>query len=119
MHATSDVTRLSHSAPPASKPAANPFGPTDTFVRRHIGPDDVDVAAMLDALGVASLEELTAKTVPASIRLQQPLNIGPERGEAELLEELKRIASENKVFTSCIGTGYSDCITPPVIQRNI
>ncbi|HEV7298388.1 MAG TPA: aminomethyl-transferring glycine dehydrogenase [Tepidisphaeraceae bacterium] len=120
MHATSDVTRLSPARPNRTTDAAVPhFGPTDTFVHRHIGPDDAEVATMLETLGVASLEELTAKTVPAAIRLQRPLNLGPERGEAELLEDLKKMASENKVFTSCIGAGYSDCITPPVIQRNI
>jgi len=117
MHATRDVTRLSHTN--LSKPIVPNFGPTDTFVHRHIGPDDAEIASMLQTLGLASLEELTAKTVPAAIRLKQPIDIGPERGEAELIEELRKIASENKVFTSCIGMGYSDTITPPVIARNI
>ena len=31
----------------------------------------------------------------------------------------KKIAGENKVFRSFIGLGYYDCITPPVIQRNV
>src|SRR5439155_23529971 len=56
---------------------------------------------------------------PASIRLQCPLKLGEPRGEHELFAELKTIASKNKVFRSCLGMGYSDTITPPVIQRNI
>lgn len=117
MHATSDVTPLSTTK--STKQPTDPFAPTDTFVHRHIGPDDAEIDTMLGTLGLSSLEELTAKTVPAAIRLNRPLNIGPERGESDLLEELRKVANENKVFTSCIGMGYSDTITPPVIARNI
>ncbi|MDB4953647.1 MAG: gcvP, partial [Myxococcales bacterium] len=87
--------------------------------RRHIGPDAADVKEMLALLGVDSLDELVEQTVPAAIRLKKPLNIGEPRGEFELLQELKQIASKNKVFRSFIGMGYYDTITPPVIQRNI
>src|SRR3954454_11585153 len=93
--------------------------PSDTFVRRHIGPGPDEVDQMLQAIGAASLEELVEQTVPASIRLNRLLNLGEPRGEFELLVELKGIAAKNKVLRSCIGMGYSDTITPPVIQRNI
>src|SRR3954454_9266083 len=93
--------------------------PSDTFVRRHIGPGPDEVDQMLQAIGAASLDQLVEQTVPASIRLNRPLNLGEPRGEFELLQELKGIASKNKVFRSYIGMGYSDTITPPVIQRNI
>ena len=96
-----------------------PLEPIDTFVRRHIGPDGDDVRAMLELLGVDSLNELVEQTVPAAIRLKKPLKIGEPRGEFELLTELKTIASKNKIFRSFIGMGYYDTITPPVIQRNI
>jgi glycine dehydrogenase len=119
MHATSDVASLSHARQVSERLGSIDFGPTDTFVHRHIGPDDAEIATMLGTLGLASLEELTGKTVPEAIRLKRPLHIGPQRGEAELLEELRKIAAENKVFTSCIGMGYSDTITPPVIARNV
>src|SRR5438105_3414521 len=99
--------------------SAASLAPTDTFVRRHIGPSDADIAEMLSALGLGSLEELSAQTVPASIRLKSPLKLGPPRGEFELLQELKQIASKNKVVKSMIGQGYYDTITPPVIQRNL
>ncbi len=74
---------------------------------------------MLEVIGVGSLDQLIEQTVPASIRLNRPLNLGEPRGEHELLLELKSIASKNKVFKSYIGMGYYDTITPPVIQRNI
>ncbi|HYF47835.1 MAG TPA: aminomethyl-transferring glycine dehydrogenase [Planctomycetota bacterium] len=91
----------------------------DQFVNRHIGPDDKDVQAMLKTLGVASLDELIAQTVPESIRFRKPLNLPPALTETEMLAELSGIAAKNQVFKSYIGMGYSDCITPPVILRNI
>jgi glycine dehydrogenase len=91
----------------------------DRFVNRHIGPDDASAAEMLKLLGLSSLEELVEKTVPAAIRTGRPLALPAARGEAELLNDLRAIASRNRVFRSFIGMGYYDCITPPVIQRNI
>jgi glycine dehydrogenase len=93
--------------------------PQDNFEQRHIGPGDSDIQAMLELLGFASLEDLIDKTVPASIRLQQPIQLGEGRSEYELLDELKAIASKNQIFRSFIGMGYYNTITPPVIQRNI
>src|SRR5262249_28345009 len=66
-----------------------------------------------------TLDDLTSQTVPASIRMQQPLNIPAPRGEREALEELRGLAEHNKVNRSLIGMGYFDCVTPPVILRNI
>src|SRR5207248_7436885 len=105
--------------PPDARIDASILKPSDTFVRRHIGPSPQDVREMLDAIGADSLDELVEQTVPASIRLNRALNLGESRGEFELLQELKAIASKNKVFRSYIGPGYSDTITPPVIQRDI
>jgi glycine dehydrogenase len=102
---------------PAS--AASALAPTDTFPRRHIGPDEAEVREMLAALGYTSLEELIAATVPAGIRLRGELRLPPPRGEHELLDELHAIAARNQVFRSFIGMGYYDCITPTVIQRNV
>ncbi len=95
------------------------FKPTDTFVRRHIGSNDVGIAEMLTTVGYDSLDALVAATVPASIRLKKPLNIGPARAEHEMLVELKQLASKNKIFRNFIGQGYYGTITPPVILRNI
>src|SRR5256886_4189284 len=65
------------------------------------------------------MDELIAATVPGRIRTHHPLNLPSPRGEYELLNELRSIASKNKVYRSYIGLCYHDCITPPVIQRNI
>ncbi|MEO6771435.1 MAG: aminomethyl-transferring glycine dehydrogenase [Kofleriaceae bacterium] len=95
------------------------LAPSDTFARRHIGPDDTEVAAMLAELGYKTLEELTDATVPAGIRLQQPLALGEPFAEHELLEQLHTLASDNQVLRSFIGQGYYDTITPGVILRNV
>lgn len=91
----------------------------DRFIRRHIGPDDAEIGEMLKSLGLESLEQMVQRTIPAQIRANRVLNLPPARGEYQLLTELKNRASQNKVFRSFIGAGYYDCITPPVIQRNI
>jgi len=74
---------------------------------------------MLEAVGVSSLGELVDQTLPADIRLGRELALGRERGEQGLLDELRELAKKNQVMTSYIGMGYSPCITPPVILRNV
>ncbi|NIQ84721.1 MAG: aminomethyl-transferring glycine dehydrogenase [Acidobacteria bacterium] len=93
--------------------------PNDLFVERHIGPSGEGVRAMLETVGVDSLDALADAVVPASIRLTRELKLGKPRGEHELLQELRALSKANQVFRSFIGLGYSDCITPPVIQRNV
>src|SRR2546430_4132800 len=103
-----------------SKPVqANVFAWSDRFVQRHIGPNAAEVNEMLGTCGFKTLNSLIDAAVPSQIRLKRPLNLPPSRSEYGLLNELKTIAGKNRVFRSFIGTGYSDCITPPVIQRNI
>jgi glycine dehydrogenase len=92
---------------------------TDSFVDRHIGPDEADIKAMLKTVGCGSLEELIDSTVPSQIRLSQPLQLPEGKGEFELLQEIQAIATKNQVFKSFIGLGYSDCVTPAVILRNV
>jgi glycine dehydrogenase len=92
---------------------------SDSFIRRHIGPRPDDVPKMLEALGLSSIEELIEKTVPSSIRMAHPLKIDDPADEYSVLAQLRALASQNIVFRSFIGMGYHDCITPPVIQRNI
>ncbi|MEO0651262.1 MAG: aminomethyl-transferring glycine dehydrogenase, partial [Planctomycetota bacterium] len=95
------------------------LGPSDTFLHRHNGPSTDEVRAMLTAVGVASLEALVDEAVPSTIRLGRELELGPLRGEHELLRELHGIASQNVLAKSYIGLGYHGTITPPVIQRNV
>ena len=91
----------------------------DRFVNRHIGPDAADIDKMLAVLGHASLDGLVDAAVPPNIRLARPLNLPAGRSEFGVLNALRAIAAQNQVFRSYIGLGYHDCITPPVIQRNI
>ena len=89
------------------------------FQARHIGPRATDINAMLQTIGVSSLEQLIDETVPANIRLKKSMNIGAPKAEYQYLQELKSIAQKNKVFKSYIGLGYFNTIVPGVIQRNI
>src|SRR6266516_4211209 len=90
-----------------------------TFADRHIGPSADEVAQMLRELGFENLDALLDATVPKNIRLDRPLELPKAKSENEALAELRALASKNKVARSFIGAGYSDCITPPVIQRNV
>ena len=91
----------------------------DSFVRRHLGPTDPDIQEMLAILGMQSLDALVDSTVPDDIRMRMPLSLPAHRSEEDVLNELRTIAGRNHVYRSLIGMGYFDCITPPVIQRNI
>jgi glycine dehydrogenase len=94
------------------------YNPYDFANRRHIGPSPVEMAEMLRAVGVASLDQLIEETVPASIRQREPLNWAP-LSEQDLLARMREVADKNRVMTSLIGQGYSGTFTPPAIQRNI
>jgi len=91
----------------------------DSFARRHIGPNKAERAEMFAELGFKNLDELIDATVPKSIRLDRALNLPEAKSESEALEELRNFARKNTVARSFIGAGYSDTVTPPVIQRNI
>jgi glycine dehydrogenase len=97
------------------------------FADRHIGPDTAAVTAMLEVIGVDSLEELARRALPAGILdgltgsgaapgLDQ---LPPAASEAEALAELRTLADANTVAVSMIGQGYYDTYTPPVLVRNI
>jgi glycine dehydrogenase len=91
----------------------------DSFASRHIGPNEKEIDAMLRELGFENLDALIDAAIPKNIRLNRQLNLPEAKSESEALAELLAIAQKNKVARSFIGAGYSDCITPPVIQRNI
>jgi glycine dehydrogenase len=90
-----------------------------TFADRHIGAGVSEQSAMLDELGYASLEALVDAAVPAAIRERAPLALEAGLSEPEALARLGELGSRNEVFTSLIGLGYSDTITPNVILRNV
>ncbi|MGH7298467.1 MAG: aminomethyl-transferring glycine dehydrogenase, partial [Polyangiaceae bacterium] len=91
----------------------------DRFAARHIGPDEAETADMLRTVGAASLDELIDQTIPAAIRLRRPLDLPAARSEHELLELAHAISQKNEVWRSFLGMGYHDCVTPPVILRNV
>ena len=91
----------------------------DRFALRHIGPDDTETDAMLQVVGAKSLDDLIDQTIPPAIRLRRPLNLPPARSEHELLELAHGISQKNEIWRSFLGMGYHDCVTPPVILRNV
>ncbi len=92
---------------------------TDHFVSRHNGPNAQDVQAMLNKIAAPSLDALIDETVPAGIRLAQPLNLPEGMSEHEYLDHLRGIAAKNKLYKSYIGLGYYGTVLPAVIQRNV
>jgi glycine dehydrogenase len=95
------------------------FPRNDTFASRHLGPRDAELQAMLASLGCSSLDDLTAKAIPSSIRWRGELTTPAAKSERQALAELTALAAENKVLRSYLGMGYHGTLTPAVIQRNI
>ena len=92
---------------------------TNEFRSRHIGPNEAETSQMLETVGVSSLEELIEKTIPSSIISKKTPALPRAQNEYEYLQELKKIAAQNKVFKTYIGQGYYGTITPSVISRNV
>ncbi len=92
---------------------------TDFFEDRHHGVTDAALTQMLTRIGIDSIDELIDQTVPAAIRLPRPLDLPAPKSETQFLTDFRKLANQNKVFKSYIGTGYYDTITPNVILRNI
>ena len=91
----------------------------DGFVRRHIGPSEVDLTAMLHAIGAATLDDVAGKTIPAAIRSNAALDLPPPIDEAATIAELRALAAQNTTVKSLIGMGYHGTVTPPVVLRNV
>ncbi|MBS0642639.1 MAG: aminomethyl-transferring glycine dehydrogenase [Acetobacteraceae bacterium] len=91
----------------------------DGFVRRHIGPSETELTAMLAAVGAATLDDLAAKAVPESIRSNSVLDLPDPVDEAAAITELRALSAQNVLKKSLIGLGYHGTVTPPVILRNV
>src|ERR1700730_4795377 len=91
----------------------------DGFVRRHIGPSETELAAMLHVVGAATLDDVAGKTIPAAIRSNAALDLPPAIDEAAAIAELRALAAQNATAKSLIGMGYHGTSTPPVILRNV
>ena len=92
---------------------------TDLLTCRHNGIHEADLPIMLEKIGVGSVDELIDKTIPANIRLQEPLPLAAPMTERQFAEHIADLASQNKLYTSYIGMGWYDSICPAVIQRNV
>lgn len=93
--------------------------PNDTFARRHIGPNDQDIQAMLDVVGYSSLDALVRATVPEAILNDSPMELPDALTESEMLARARELAEQNDVYRSFIGLGYHEAKVPTVIARNI
>jgi glycine dehydrogenase len=98
---------------------ATPDPGLDAFANRHIGPRADEQAIMLAALKYDALDELVDAAVPSVIREPDALGLAAPLSETEAQARLRELAARNEVFTSLIGLGYHDTITPPVILRNV
>ncbi|EDV23160.1 uncharacterized protein TRIADDRAFT_27926 [Trichoplax adhaerens] len=92
---------------------------SDSFIRRHIGPGPQEQAAMLQELGLQSIEELIDLSVPENIRINHQLNLQEPYDERKLSLRIQKIAEENRIFRSYIGMGYADCVVPKCIRRGL
>ena len=92
---------------------------SESFSDRHIGPRQSDLNAMLNTIGVKSLDELINHVVPSNIRLPKPLSVDSAISEVEFLSMLREKAAKNKLYKNYIGMGYYNTHTPGVILRNI
>ena len=105
--------------PQNTSPSLRDLEHHSAFVERHIGPNDAEIAHMLQVIGHDSLDAMTDAIVPANIKSPAPLALPEAITEVEALAKIRRIADRNEVFRSFIGQGYYGTHTPNVILRNI
>lgn len=94
-------------------------GVTDHFQQRHIGTTTAQQQEMASTIGFESVDHLIDTAIPDNIKLGQGLSLPAALSEAEALKKLRGYADQNKVLRSCIGMGYYDTLTPPVLLRNV
>ncbi|MGB1972251.1 MAG: aminomethyl-transferring glycine dehydrogenase, partial [Flavobacteriaceae bacterium] len=89
------------------------------FANRHLGPNENEVALMLQSIGVESLSDLIGQTIPADIRLKEPLDLPEGISEYAFQKKIQQLSQKNKLYANYIGMGYHPAIVPAVIQRNV
>lgn len=96
--------------------------PLDTYERRHLGAQGVEVDEILKTVGSTSTEDFVKSVIPEDVYTNRKLRIEPSSGysESELLQRLGSLARKNNISVkSLIGRGYYGTHLPPVIQRNL
>lgn len=96
-----------------------PSNHQDVFIKRHISPLEKDTEAMLEIIGVKSVDQLIDETIPSHIRLKERMHLPAAMSEFELLEYTKKLADQNKIYKNYLGLGYYGTHTPLVVLRNI
>lgn len=104
---------------PETRPSLHTLEQRGDFIRRHIGPDPRQIGDMLGTLGLATLEALIDRAVPAAIRITEPLALPEAMSERETVSYLRRMRDRNRVFISMLGMGYYGTVVPAVIRRNV
>ena len=92
---------------------------TNYLKSRHIGLSEKEQQHMLETIGVNTIDELIAQTMPSDILLNEPLDLDEALTEQEHLSTMHQMAAKNQLYRSYIGRGWYGSITPAVIQRNI
>ena len=92
---------------------------TNYLKSRHIGLSETEQQQMLETIGVNTIDELIAQTMPSDILLDEPLDLDEPLTEQEHLSTMHQMAAKNQLYRSYIGRGWYGSITPAVIQRNI
>ena len=92
---------------------------TNYLKSRHIGLNETEQKHMLETIGVNTIDELIAQTMPSDILLEEPLDLDEPLTEQEHLSTMHQMAAKNQLYRSYIGRGWYGSITPAVIQRNI
>ncbi len=105
--------------PGAARPTLDALEQRDAFLRRHIGPSEAELRAMLGALGAGSLAILIDQAMPDAIHDRAALDLPPAQSEHAVRARIAEIAAKNRVVKSMIGLGYYGCVTPAVIRRNV
>ena len=90
-----------------------------SFVNKHVGSLQTDVDTLLESVSCKSIDELLSQVIPSAITSKKEMGIGEAVSEYEYLQNLKTIASKNKLYKTFIGQGYYGTIMPSVIKRNL
>ncbi|WP_316569629.1 aminomethyl-transferring glycine dehydrogenase subunit GcvPA [Neobacillus sp. YIM B06451] len=88
---------------------------------RYLPMTEQDKAAMLEAIGVDSVDELF-KDIPEKVRFQGEYKIKPAKSETELMKELAELAGKNADFkshASFLGAGVYDHYMPVIVDHVI
>lgn len=91
----------------------------ESFKNRHIGISESDKKQMLETLGFNTMDEFINCVIPENIRHNALTELPPAMSEREYAEHIHEIIEKNKLFTTYIGQGWYDTITPAPIVRNV